>query len=82
MADDNSSGKKNKERKLHKAQFRNGKDLSYRVAPEKRIPSSKELLGGSLTSHTDGLCRWESKALEEGGGGEEREESQQSCLCT
>lgn len=39
MADDNSSGKKNKERKLHKAQFRNGKDLSYRVAREKRIPS-------------------------------------------
>lgn len=39
MADDNSSGKKKKTgRKLHKAQFRNGKDISYRVAREKKNP--------------------------------------------
>lgn len=60
-------------RKLHKAQFRNGKDLSYRVAREKRIPSPKELLGRSLTNHTDGLSRWESRALEgKRGRGRER----------
>lgn len=51
VADDNSSGKgQNKKRKLHKAQFQNGKGLSYQVAGEKRIPGApQEIPGQSLT---------------------------------
>lgn len=74
MADDNSSGKK----KRQEGSYTKHSSEMGRIYPtgwpeKKRIPSPKELLGRSLTNHTDGLCRWESRALDgKRGRGRER----------